>query len=82
MTVTDAPTRWYHGTTPGKAVMIWESGAFHLGTWFASDYRDAVAFGGPYVFVVEMEIDHAPLGWQLHLANALPTSAIVEEIRP
>lgn len=69
-------TRWYHGTSQEAAEKILTSGAFHIGTWFARTADQAKRFGGPYLFEVEMECDQTPLGWQVHLANALPLSAV------
>ncbi len=71
-------TTWFHGTNTEIAALIRLEG-FKEDTWFSRHMEDAVKFGGPHVFVVKMMIDNAPLDWQIHMANALPPSIIVEE---
>lgn len=72
--------RAYHGTSLGNVVSIEKEG-FRVGTYFAFKKEDAVAFGGPYVFVVEIPNDWKPMGvsdgWQFHIRDPLPATNIV-----
>ena len=50
----------YHGTNRKAAASIHREG-FRPETWFAMRLEDALAFGGPCVFMVEFSDD--PLMW-------------------
>ena len=71
--------RAFHGTdTPEKRDSILREG-FREGTWFAFNIRDALHYGGPYVF--EAEFDPAlfseGVDWQFHILKPLPASVII-----
>lgn len=51
----------YHGTNKKVAELIQCTG-FKEGTWFARDKKDALTFGGPYVFAVGFSDD--PKHWR------------------
>lgn len=46
----------YHGTNKKAAESIQRTG-FMAGTWFARDKKDALTFGGPYIFSVKFSDD-------------------------
>ena len=73
---------YFHGTNEEAAVAIRQEG-FRAGTWFASHMEDSVAFGGPIVFMVELDWNrlNRPEGcpddyWQFTVAEQVPASAI------
>jgi hypothetical protein len=69
---------WYHGTKLENVETIKRDG-FKEGTYFARHMEDAVGFGGPFVFTVEIHFESPPLdGWQIVCANAILPSAIKE----
>ena len=71
----------YHGTRKKETQdMILELG-FRRGTYFAFDIRDAIAYGGDFVFCVELDDDPEkwkgePDGWQFHLRDPLGPEVI------
>lgn len=69
---------WYHGTTRKNAQAIKKTG-FKAGSWFARHMEDAIAFGGPYVFSVQITFDNPPMQWQVCCSNELPPSIIQDE---
>jgi hypothetical protein len=69
-------TVYFHGTQPENVEAIKQDG-FKEGTYFARHMEDAVAFGGPCVFSVNVHFETPPLdGWQVICANAIPPAAI------
>jgi len=76
--------RAYHGTSPSNAALIRIYG-FRKGTWFALKREDALAYGGPYVFEVELdeskwdqdENDPTKKAWQVHANTDIPPSVII-----
>lgn len=58
---------WYHGTTLEAALSILRTG-FRVGSWFARDRADAVAFGGPVVLSVDLDAERLgpDVTWQCH----------------
>ena len=68
---------WWHGTTKKNADNILKDGKFKKDTWFAKHLEDALKFGGKYIFAVLIEVDKAPLGWQIHLSNKLSTDKVL-----
>jgi hypothetical protein len=67
---------WFHGTSNKNAKLIMASG-FKEGTWLARHMEDAVEFGGPIVFSVEVTFNNTPLRWQVCCQNALLTKRIL-----
>jgi len=70
----------FHGTNAEAAGKILVEG-FKAGTYFAFRIEDAVAFGGPHLFVVRFDNDpqkwHGLLDWQFHLRDVLGPEAIL-----
>ena len=71
----------YHGTNQVAARSIEKTG-FRIGSWFALDKRDAIAFGGDIVFVVKFSDDPKHWrgesdGWQFYLRKRLSSGAII-----
>ena len=75
----------YHGTIENNVTPIQRSG-FRKGTYFAFQIKDALEFGGPYVFTVGFSSDplkwHGiPDGWQFWIREHLPPSTIMHVSR-
>ncbi len=66
---------WYHGTTLDKAVLIMKKG-FKRETWFARHMEDALEFGGPCIFAVNVTFAKTPMKWQACCSNPIPPTAI------
>src|SRR5271156_7169779 len=69
---------WYHGTQADAALIILRDG-FLVGTYFARNLQDALAFGGPYVF--EVALDPAKFNnnpsWQLRTLEFISKYKII-----
>ena len=65
---------WYHGTSTKRAKEIYKCGYFREGTWFARHLEDAIEFGGPYVFAVEIKFKSRK--WQVCCLNKIPAGRI------
>jgi len=71
-------TVYFHGTKRENVEGIQLEG-FAEGTYFARHMEDAVKFGGPCVFVVNVHFESPSLdGWQVVCANAIPVKAIID----
>lgn len=67
----------YHGTNRIAAKSILREG-FRPDCWFARRIRDAIAFGGRYVFSVQFIDAKVPSGWQFHHLDAIPVNRVIE----
>lgn len=47
---------WFHGTTEANSTLILDNG-FKVDTYFARALEDALAFGGPWVFQVVLNVE-------------------------
>ncbi len=66
----------YHGTNQENAQSIIKTG-FRLGTWFAANLQDALAYGGPHVFQVVFHFEEPP-NWQFMVDEEVSTDRIVQ----
>jgi hypothetical protein len=67
----------YHGTNEENAASILKTG-FRYGSWFAASLQDALAFGGPHVFLVAFDFDEPPRNWQFMHDGEIAVDRIVE----
>lgn len=71
---------WFHGTNKHNSVLIRKNG-FRTGTWFARHMEDAIEFGGPYVFYVNVTFPgYKPYKWQVCSSNKIPAKSIKKVI--
>lgn len=65
---------WFHGTNETAAKAILAEG-FREHCWFAAHLEDALAFGGPHVF--EVALDVSEKNWQISIPHVVPREQIV-----
>ena len=70
----------YHGTRSLDNFNNILKIGFYPDSWWAIHRKDAINYGGPYIFEVEFRKDYIPFresDWQFHHLDPIPPSRII-----